>query len=128
MSNVNGQNRCDRCGADIGNAGLDKCVVISGIGEGGGAVLNLHLCTFAGRLDGAVEGTPDGERCASRVLTKAALADYVAHNGDVAVKFFTPEPPPPPPEPEPEPDLGPVPESVDVRIEPPEPSPSTGTV
>lgn len=59
---------CDRCGADLGNAGLDKCAVISMIAADG-MVANLHLCTT-------------GERCAQRVLTRKALAHHVEHEGE----------------------------------------------
>ncbi len=78
-----GRSRCDRCGADVGNAGIDKCVVISGLVDTGGTVVNLHLCTFTGRLDG-VDGrtSPEAEKCAARVLTRKALAFYVDKVGE----------------------------------------------
>jgi hypothetical protein len=87
---------CDRCGADLGTAGLDRCVVISMIAADT-TVTNLHLCTSGGR-------------CAQRVLTTAALAHHDANEG-VPGEHITPydrekaeaEAVEPAPEPTPEP-------------------------
>ena len=76
---------CDRCGADVGNGGLDKCVAIAMIVEPGDRVENLHLCTISERLLDARDGSPEPQRCATRVLTKAALAHYVANVGEAGV-------------------------------------------
>lgn len=36
---------CDRCGADVGNAAIDKCVIVSDLDpELPGRVRNLHFC------------------------------------------------------------------------------------
>jgi hypothetical protein len=80
-TNADGTNDCNRCGADVGNAGLDKVAVISVLVDPGDRVLTLHLCTFSGRLPTAREGTPDAEKCAQRVLTVKALAHYVSSIG-----------------------------------------------
>jgi hypothetical protein len=78
-----GSVECDRCGADVGNGGVNFAAVISVLSDTGGRVLNLHLCTFTGRLEG-VDGrkSPEAQRCVSRVLTKAALAHYTANVGE----------------------------------------------
>lgn len=102
-AHADGSATCDRCGADIGNAGLDKCAVISLIVDPGDRVLNLHLCSLRHRLPEAREGTPDPEHCSSRVLTVRALAHYV-ENVDEPGEGVTPYTPPPPPEPAPAPD------------------------
>ncbi len=70
---ADGSANCDRCGVDIGNAGLDKCVVVSALTSLGGRVETMHLCT---------PGVPDGDSCAKRVLTKAALSWYVETVGE----------------------------------------------
>jgi len=95
---------CDRCGADLGNGGLDRCVVISMIASTT-TVANLHLCTSGGR-------------CAQRILTTAALAYHDANEG-VPGEHITPYDrekaedeaavtPPPEPAPEPTPEPTPV--------------------
>ncbi len=82
----NGEANCDRCGVDIGNAGLDKCVVFSALTSMGGRVETFHLC---------LPSLPDGDSCASRVLTKATLAWYVDNVGSAGdtPEWFTYEAP-----------------------------------
>lgn len=62
-----GAGSCDGCGADLGNAGLDKCVAVTGIADG--QVVTLHLCSTV----------PKGSRrkpCATKTLTAANLGAY----------------------------------------------------
>lgn len=57
--------RCDRCGADVGNAGVQVCAIVTRLSPETGAVEQLHLC-------------PD---CTGKVFTKRALADYLNTEG-----------------------------------------------
>lgn len=82
--NPNGKAECDRCGADCGNGGIDKCAVVSlaQTGDNGARIANLHWCNFVGRLEGSDPAAPPGERCVTRVLTVRALAHYAAEQDD----------------------------------------------
>lgn len=78
---------CDRCGGDVGNGGVDNAVVITGrVADG---PVTFHLCLRADETH---------ERCATRVLTKAALADWADRN-DGPPPFVRPEDHDPPPDP-----------------------------
>lgn len=66
---------CDRCGADVGNGSVMLAAVVSVLDDQG-RVLNFHLCLA---------------NCASRVLTKAALANLATQP-----TFHTPSPAPVP--------------------------------
>lgn len=69
-----GAYRCDRCGADVGNAGVYMCAVISDIEpENPAQPRVLHLCRAA--RDGAPAG------CVGNVLGPGTLADL---NGGAA--------------------------------------------
>lgn len=63
-----GSYRCDRCGTDVGNAGIDQCAIVTDLNEEGTSPIQLHLCRKA--QDGAPRG------CAARVLGPGTLADY----------------------------------------------------
>ena len=68
MSNQpDGKNVCDRCGADVGNASVFNCIVVSDYTENG-LVINYHFCREA------TEELPDAQNCARRVLSKANVA------------------------------------------------------
>lgn len=55
-----GENRCDRCGFDVENAGIDKCIIVSDLEPSdAGMVRNLHFCRQNG--------------CDKRVLSKRNL-------------------------------------------------------
>lgn len=59
-----GTGTCDRCGADIGNAGVDKAVVVGDLDpDNEGMVRNLHFCRENG--------------CAKRVLSPRNLDHYL---------------------------------------------------
>ncbi len=54
--------RCDRCDADVGNAGIDRCAIVSDLDpDAPGTIRTLHLCNG----------------CRGRVLTARALAAYL---------------------------------------------------
>lgn len=70
-----GSHRCDRCGADVGNAGIDVAAKVSDLdpATGNTTIRQLEFC----------RDRPDPDRpgetikgCRDRVLTKAALAYY----------------------------------------------------
>lgn len=69
-----GTYRCDRCGADVGNAAVTECAIVADIEllEDGGDVFavprNLHFCRVPN--DGAPEG------CAEHLLIPSNLTDY----------------------------------------------------
>lgn len=63
-----GTYRCDRCGADVGNAGVYMCAVISDIEPGNpNQPRVLHLCRQPR------DGAPNG--CARHVLGPGTLAN-----------------------------------------------------
>lgn len=64
-----GTYRCDRCGTDVGNAGVTSAAIISDLQpDDPGSVRVLHLCREP------QDGAPNG--CASHVLGPGTLADY----------------------------------------------------
>lgn len=66
--NLREGNACDRCGADVGNAGVDKCVIVSDLDpDRPGMVRNLHFCRENG--------------CSGKVLSKRNLR-YLLEGGD----------------------------------------------
>lgn len=66
-----GTYRCDRCGLDVGNAGIDVAASVSDLDpDFPGEIRRLHLCR-APR-----EGAPTG--CVGNVLGEATLADWTA--------------------------------------------------
>ncbi len=80
---ADGSANCDRCGVDIGNAGVGSCVVFTGSTEDGRRIETFHLC---------LRGVPGGEGCANRILSKSALAWYVENVGEKGAtpKWFVP--------------------------------------
>lgn len=57
---------CDRCGKDLGNGALDKCVVISRADFSTGLVENIHLCIEREQTeDGTVK---EVKGCAAEVV------------------------------------------------------------
>lgn len=71
-----GSRRCDRCGNDVGNGGIDKAAKVSDLlvrPDGTTAVVTYDLCR-APR-----DGAPNG--CAAHVLSPSALDDYLTHTG-----------------------------------------------
>lgn len=67
-----GTYRCDRCGADVGNAGVDVCATISDLEPDDLTMIRiLHLCREAR------EGAPNG--CVGNVLGEGTLADYTTY-------------------------------------------------
>ena len=69
MTQILGTNNflCDRCGAPVGNGGVDKCIVVSDLDpDRPGMVRNLHFCR------------EDGEPgCASILLSPGNLEWYL---------------------------------------------------
>ena len=64
-----GTYRCDRCGADVGNASVERASFVSMVNPGNPAdAWRLHLCTAA--RDGAPHG------CTGSVLGPGTLADW----------------------------------------------------
>lgn len=64
-----GHYRCDRCGTDVGNAGVDMCAVISDTDPDDPTRPRvLHLCRDAR------DGAPTG--CVGNVLGPGTLANY----------------------------------------------------
>jgi hypothetical protein len=64
-----GTYRCDRCGVDVGNAGVLMCAVISDLNpDDPGSLRVLHLCREER------EGAPTG--CVGNVLGPQTLADW----------------------------------------------------
>lgn len=70
---ADGRYRCDRCGADVGNGGVEQCAVVADLDpDAVGQLRTLHLCRD--HEDDTGRKVPG---CAwSRVLTAKALADY----------------------------------------------------
>lgn len=67
-----GTYRCDRCGADVGNGGVQSAAVIADTDPADPTSLrHLHLC-----LDRTGEGGTTVHGCRDRVLTRRALANY----------------------------------------------------
>ena len=65
--------RCDRCGADVGNASVQTCAFISDLDPADPLrPRTLHLCRAP--RDGAPHG------CVGNVLGPATLADYTEVN------------------------------------------------
>lgn len=64
-----GKYRCDRCGSDVGNAGVDMAAIVSDVETDTGLVRVLHFCRVPN------PGAPDG--CATHLLTPSNLADYL---------------------------------------------------
>jgi hypothetical protein len=68
-----GKFACDRCDADVGNGGVDRCAIVSDLDPVTGAVRNLHFCLDRVGDDGAtVRG------CAHRLLSPSMIAAYTA--------------------------------------------------
>lgn len=59
---------CNRCGVDLGNGGIDHCIIVSRVNRVTGLVENLHFCEDREEDGKQVKG------CASRLLTPANLA------------------------------------------------------
>jgi len=59
---------CDRCGVDLGTGSIRQCAIVSVLDSNTFRVLNLHLC---------LTGIEGGDGCASRILTKKAIAHFV---------------------------------------------------
>lgn len=71
---ADGKYRCDRCGADVGNAGVQMCVVISDhLPDDPTRPRVLHLCREP--RDGAPHG------CGGNVLGPGTLANYTEEFG-----------------------------------------------
>jgi len=70
-----GTYRCDRCGADVGNAAVTECAMVADIEflEDGPSPRNLHFCRVPN--DGAPEG------CAEHLLVPSNLTDYLEATG-----------------------------------------------
>lgn len=69
----NGKGECDRCGADIGNASVDKAVVVGDLDpDNEGHVRNLHFCRENG--------------CADKVLSPRNLEHLNAKKAKAAPK------------------------------------------
>lgn len=71
---LDGSYCCDRCGTDVGNAGVQEAASISDLDPADPTrIRQLHLCLD--RPDPAAPGkTIQG--CRGRVLTRKALANY----------------------------------------------------
>lgn len=65
-----GSYRCDRCGADVGNAGVTIALIVSDVDPDTGLVRVLHFCREPN------PGAPDG--CAAHLLIPSNLTDYLA--------------------------------------------------
>lgn len=66
-----GSYRCDRCGADVGNAGVVVAAMVADLDpDDPTTVRNLHFCRIANA------GAPDG--CAAHLLTPANVAAWTA--------------------------------------------------
>lgn len=71
---ADGRYRCDRCGADVGNASVQMCAVVSDLHPDDLARPRvLHLCRKPR------EGAPHG--CAGNVLGRGTLADLTKTEG-----------------------------------------------
>lgn len=69
-----GTYRCDGCGTDVGNGGVQKAAVVADLDPDDPARLrNLHLCRKPRK------GAPHG--CARKVLGPGTLADWTATRG-----------------------------------------------
>lgn len=89
-THTDGSNTCDRCGADVGNGAMDKCAIVTVMEEPGERIRTLHLCTFSGRLPTAAEDSAEAQKCAQRVLTVKATANFVETiNGGEGLTFYT---------------------------------------
>lgn len=67
-----GKYRCDRCDADVGNAGVQECAIVSDLDPKNPSALRvLHLCRTRR------EGAPHG--CAGNVLGPGTLAAWPAN-------------------------------------------------
>ena len=70
---IDGKYRCDRCGADVGNASVQMCAFISDLDPDDRLrPRTLHLCRAART------GAPHG--CVGNILGPATLADYTEEN------------------------------------------------
>lgn len=61
-----GTYRCDRCGRELDNGGVQECAIVSTLLDG--ALVTLHLCREPQK------GTPHG--CAGHALSPSNLADH----------------------------------------------------
>lgn len=68
MMEQSGKFKCDRCGTDVGNAAIDKCVIVSDLDpDNPGLVRNLHFCRENG--------------CDKKVLSKRNLKYRLEETG-----------------------------------------------
>lgn len=105
---TDGTVECNGCGGDVGNAGVDKAVVVVAmvVTEEGPRPVNLHYCLRADE-DGGLY------RCAAALLEPGTVVKVVPAELGPDAEFTLWEPPavpppnpvaPPAPTPEPEPD------------------------
>lgn len=73
-----GTYRCDRCGADVGNAAVTECAIVTDLEDGGH--VQWHLCRQPQK------GAPNG--CAAHVLGRDALANYLKQQQTVSTGRF----------------------------------------
>lgn len=66
-----GTYHCDKCGSDIGNAGVDMATSVVGLDpDNPDMIRQLHFCTSAG----------DNPNCTPKVLNKNHLTSYEESN------------------------------------------------
>lgn len=69
---------CDRCGAGIGNGGIDQCLVVNDVDETTGSVINLRFCRDREEDGKKVKG------CRNRLLTSANVAHFTDRQAKAA--------------------------------------------
>lgn len=102
--NLDGTATCDRCGNDIGNAGIDKAIAMNAL-LADGTIVTLHM------------GIACPSQCTLSLISEGAL-DYRMHTRPVT--FFNPNswagfgapPPAPTAGPTPAPDPAPTPDPI----------------